>query len=992
MFKFIYYFFMLLLININIGYSNWGDYPKKITGKPAPILKLPPYTTMTNQGNGVWRYSAYFIPGETLTIKFMVSTNGGTSYISELQAPREFNITFGTSGNTYFITNTPLGLLKVTEGSNTNNAYMMIEFNWEDAPDTPTGLYVYNATPTSAELKWNYSKELDIVGYNVYLSNNFYPYYRKVNKNIITTNYFKFTNLLQGATNYVYVTAVDFYTNMPNYESERSSVIKFISDRYITVKFYLKKRRADVLDAIYIGGENFPLDWNLSQKMTYLYNDLWYYKAKFIKGTKLVYKYNIDKDSSKWEEDFNTPSKNREVVASGSGNEFVINDVWSIENIENSPPAAPSNVIAIPLNHAVQLYWSKNKEIDFKEYRIYRSKLYKNQFQMIKILNNTNFLDNNLSNDTNYYYKITALDINGNESSYSVLVTVTPSTNGIPVVPSGLRGIAYDSKVVLKWNKNPESDIAGYLLYRATKDPVNFINIGGIISTTYYTDTSVTNNVTYYYKLRAIDTILQTNEGFSEMINITPSTNSIPYPPGEFQLKFTKNNGFIVEWKENEESDVNLYRIYYQKENSAIEGPFNITNNNVYEINNLTSGEKYKIWVTAVDSIGQESSPSEVITAYPVPSITDLKVLPSGTESGAVKLNWTSPEKAGNLGYPQRFIIKYSDYPITNFTSFQNATTFIDMMADISGSYESLKVNNLGTDCRGYYFTIAAIYGEESGFGFSESLYNVSSMVLSPAVGGTFRKVNSKLKVIIPPYVLPDNASAIVIKSYEDLKKEKSSLLSTFNKVNDSLKNYPSISLINGGTNTLFDISIINYGGDSIVTRNRLNGSVQIYLPFNDSNHNLIVDETEGKDKIKVNNLRMFWADENSVDWALIENVSIDNINNYVIGRVNHFTLFNILAKTPADNLNKAIVYPNPAYKPDNGNPVIFTRLTANAEIKIYTISGELVKSGLKADSTGVCKWDSTNNDGKMVASGVYLYYIKDGINEPAHGKLAIIR
>ncbi len=245
--------------------TNWQNFPKRIVGTPSPLMKIPPYIIMTNQGNGVWQFSSYFIPGQSLKLKFMVSTNG-SDYISELQQPKEFTVTFGTQGNVYYLSNTPVGLIRITEGSNTNNAYMMLEFNWEDEPDAPTGIYVQNIQPTSAELHWTKSKELDVIGYNIYISNNYFPYYYKVNSTLIKTNYFKFTNLVIGSSNSVYIKAVDAYTNMPNNESDKSSILTFIADRYITAKFYLKKRRADVQDAVYICGDTPPLDWNFSQK------------------------------------------------------------------------------------------------------------------------------------------------------------------------------------------------------------------------------------------------------------------------------------------------------------------------------------------------------------------------------------------------------------------------------------------------------------------------------------------------------------------------------------------------------------------------------------------------------------------------------------------------------------------------------------------------------------------------------------------------------
>ncbi len=977
----------------NTTLSNWQSFPKKIVGSPSPLIKVPPYTIMTNQGNGVWQFSAYFIPGQTLKLKFMVSTNS-TDYISELNTPKEFEVSFGTQGKVYYITNTPVGLIKITEGSNTNNAYMQVEFNWEDEPDAPTGLYVQNVQPTSAELYWTKSKELDVIGYNVYISNNYFPYYYKVNTSLITTNYFKFTNLVTGSSNSVYVSAVDVYTNMPNNESERSSIIEFIADRYITAMFYLKKRRADVSEGVYICGDTAPLDWDFSQKMVYLYNDLWYYKARFINGTKITYKYNLNKDSSEWESDFSTSSGNRELILNDidGDNVIEINDVWSIDTINNPPPSAPTNIVAVPLNAQVQMFWTGNSELDFKNYKIYRSKNNTNNFTFVTNIYTTNFIDTGVENNTNYYYRITALDVAGYESGYSENISVTPMTNAPPIIPRGLKAIGFNHKVKLTWTPNPESDIAGYVLYRALSAYSTYSNISGLIVNTAYTDSTAGNGTNYFYKLQAVDTISQTNSGYSEIVSAEPSTNVKPEAPENLHLIFVKSGTLKIKWQANEETNISYYNVYYKKETGVVSSPVSTLNYSNYEITGLDNGYKYTVYVTAVNNKNLESDASDSISAYPVPSITDLTVKPSGTLSGAVKLTWTSPDKAGELGNPTRFIIKYSDSPITTFEDFQNANIFSDIQADIAGTEESIIVKNLGTDSPGYYFTVASVYGDEYGMSCSDSKYNVASMVVSPVLGGTFRKINSTLKVVIPNSVLPDNASALVIKNYQDMQKENDSLLNLISKANDDVKNYPSYKLINENTNNIFNIYAVDYNGDEIETKNRLTGKILLYLPFNDSNHNLLVDETEGNDNINIKTLKLFFVNEDTAQWALIQNSYVDTVDNYVIGKLSHFSGYSIFSKSPQTDLSKVAVYPNPIYKPSDSNPIIFTRLTAEAKIKIFTISGEIVKDGLKSDTTGECIWNCKNNEGADVASGVYFYYIEDGSSEPAKGKFAIIR
>ena len=90
-------------------------------------------------------------------------------------------------------------------------------------------------------------------------------------------------------------------------------------------------------------------------------------------------------------------------------------------------------------------------------------------------------------------------------------------------------------------------------------------------------------------------------------------------------------------------------------------------------------------------------------------------------------------------------------------------------------------------------------------------------------------------------------------------------------------------------------------------------------------------------------------------------------------------------------SLASAYAYPVP-FKPASGHTVItFKGLAPSSTIKIYTIMGERVKQ-LVSDSNGSnVIWDVTNDDGENVASGVYIYQIKNSFSEQ-RGKLIIVR
>lgn len=98
-----------------------------------------------------------------------------------------------------------------------------------------------------------------------------------------------------------------------------------------------------------------------------------------------------------------------------------------------------------------------------------------------------------------------------------------------------------------------------------------------------------------------------------------------------------------------------------------------------------------------------------------------------------------------------------------------------------------------------------------------------------------------------------------------------------------------------------------------------------------------------------------------------------------------------VTLETAKKDLSTAHCYPVP-FKPSIGHTKItFKDLTRDAEIKIYTISGELVITLIKSDTNDYLEWDVKNSRGEAISSGVYIYRIKS-VNSSKKGKLMIIK
>ncbi|MFA6456675.1 MAG: fibronectin type III domain-containing protein [Bacteroidota bacterium] len=102
--------------------------------------------------------------------------------------------------------------------------------------------------------------------------------------------------------------------------------------------------------------------------------------------------------------------------------------------INITTPAAPKNLAAQSGNAQVTLKWNKNTEGDFVRYRIYGGTSANPTTKLDSTtggLLDTTKIVTGLTNETKYYFRVTAVNTYGMESPYSNEVNATPSTTGV---------------------------------------------------------------------------------------------------------------------------------------------------------------------------------------------------------------------------------------------------------------------------------------------------------------------------------------------------------------------------------------------------------------------------------------------------------------------------------------------------------------------------------------------------------------------------------
>src|SRR3989339_722036 len=130
---------------------------------------------------------------------------------------------------------------------------------------------------------------------------------------------------------------------------------------------------------------------------------------------------------------------------------------------------------------------------------------------------------------------------------------------------------------------------------------------------------------------------------------------------------------------------------------------------------------------------------------------------------------------------------------------------------------------------------------------------------------------------------------------------------------------------------------------------------------------------------------------------------TVDFLNHRVSSVISSFSIFRIgQYVNAASNLDNVVVFPNPIdFDTAARSTVKFKNLTSNPIVRIYSVSGDLIKTinpqyEIKLTGTindgvsGEAEWNGTNEREEKVARGLYLYMINDDLGRKKIGKIVV--
>jgi fibronectin type 3 domain-containing protein len=186
-----------------------------------------------------------------------------------------------------------------------------------------------------------------------------------------------------------------------------------------------------------------------------------------------------------------------------------------------APPAPPTNLTATAGSSQVTLTW--NSSAGASSYSVYRGTATggESATAIATGVTATPYVDGTVVNGTTYYYVVTALN-NVGPSSKSNEASATPQL-AAPGTPSGLTAMGGANQVALSWSSS--SGATTYNIYRSVASGAEGSTplVSGVTSTA-YTDTTVTNGTTYYYEVTAVNASGQSAKSSEASATPEPAT------------------------------------------------------------------------------------------------------------------------------------------------------------------------------------------------------------------------------------------------------------------------------------------------------------------------------------------------------------------------------------------------------------------------------------------------------------------------------------
>ncbi|HET6385283.1 MAG TPA: hypothetical protein VFJ58_17970, partial [Armatimonadota bacterium] len=267
-----------------------------------------------------------------------------------------------------------------------------------------------------------------------------------------------------------------------------------------------------------------------------------------------------------------------------------------------------------------------------------------------------NYTDTLLTNSQRYTYVVIADD--GVLLTFSNIISATP----LLPTPTGVKAFPGEKQVSLQWNVVPHA--LSYNVKRSASSGGPYTTIANV-TTNSYTDLPLTDGVTYYYVVSAVD--VSSESGNSAEVSATPE------PPGPSDLVASVNEGeVILNWSATPGATS-----YNVKRGTVTGGPYTTIssgqNATTYTDSGVINGNTYYYVVTSNYSTGESPNSNEV--KVDVPTLDAPQNLTAVGGNMVVDLTWDASAEAASYSVKRGTA---SGGPYTTISAGQSNTSFHD--------------------------------------------------------------------------------------------------------------------------------------------------------------------------------------------------------------------------------------------------------------------------------------------------------------------------
>jgi fibronectin type 3 domain-containing protein len=327
-------------------------------------------------------------------------------------------------------------------------------------------------------------------------------------------------------------------------------------------------------------------------------------------------------------------------------------------------------------------------------------------------MNETRYEDSQLMPETQYYYRVRAINAVG-ESAYSQALMVETAAAALapPQAPSDLAAqVDSSSTITLTWSDNSDSE-AGFTLM-GSLDGSSFEELHTTARNVHtYAHEGLTPETTYYYYVIAYNGAGESEASEVVQAQTQAEPEAAPTPPEDLAYSELTSNSVRLTWTDTSDDEAGFRLERSQTDDFALVDAFTLDpNTTTYQDSNLLPDTRYYYRVVAFNAAGD----SDVGNGLEVQTPEEILPLPAPTALGVqdntpttITLTWQD-----NSGNEEGFSITYSTNGGQTFmtldTTAADQTIYTHSGLDPETTYHYRVYAYLGQQTSDYSNTLAA--------------------------------------------------------------------------------------------------------------------------------------------------------------------------------------------------------------------------------------------------------------------------------------------